>query len=117
MNDIKTLLLGTFIFALAHMLTWFQLNGQFIWNSFKDNALLLSIIGGVPMSYLFIIGTKYTVESFDGVIWPARFVGFGVGILIYALFVGIFFKEGISLKTLISLLLSFSLIFIQVLWK
>ena len=117
MNDIKTLLLGTFIFSLAHILTWFQLNGQFIWSSFKDNALLLSIIGGIPMSYLFITGTKYTVEAFDGVMWPARFIGFGVGILIYALFVGIFFKEGITLKTLTSLLLSLSLIFIQVFWK
>jgi hypothetical protein len=49
--------------------------------------------------------------------WPARFIGFGVGILVYALFVGIFFKEGITLKTVTSLLLSLSLIFIQVFWK
>ena len=68
------------------------------------------------MSYLFIIGTKYTVESF-GLLWPARFIGFGVGIVVYALFVGIFFKEGITLKTFVSLLLCFSLVCIQVFWK
>jgi hypothetical protein len=49
--------------------------------------------------------------------WPARFIGFGVGILIYALFVGIFFKEGISPKTFVSLVLATILISIQVLWK
>ena len=67
-------------------------------------------------TYIFM-ETKYTVQHFDGTLWPARFIGFGVGILVYALFVGIFFKEGITLKTLTSLLLSFSLIFIQVFWK
>ena len=114
--NIKSLILGVFIFMLAHILTWFQLNGQFIWKSFKDNSMLLSIIG-IPMSYLFIIGTKYTVESFGGLLWPSRFVGFGAGIIIYVIFVGIFFKEGITFKTFVSLLLSFSLIFIQVFWK
>jgi hypothetical protein len=110
------LIYGLLLFLGAHLITWFQLNGQFIWGWFEKNTLLLAICG-IPISYLYIYGTKYTVQHFDGTMWPARFIGFGVGILVYALLVGIFFKEGISLKTLISLLLSFSLIFIQVLWK
>jgi len=110
------LLLGLLFFLGAHLVTWFQLNGQFIWNWFEKNTFLLAICG-VPISYLYIYGTKYTVQHFEGVMWPARFIGFGVGILVYALFVGIFFKEGITLKTLTSLLLSLSLIFIQVFWK
>ena len=112
----KAFILTCIYFFIAHLMTWFQLNGQFIWKSFKDNSMLLSIIG-IPMSYLFILGTKYTVESFGGLLWPSRFVGFGAGIIIYVIFVGIFFKEGITFKTFVSLLLSFSLICIQVLWK
>ena len=73
------------------------------------------------LGLLFFLGahlvTWFQLQHFEGVIWPARFIGFGVGILVYALFVGIFFKEGITLKTLTSLLLSLSLIFIQVFWK
>lgn len=110
------LIYGLFFFLIAHLVTWFQLNGQFLWGWFKENTLLLAICG-IPISYLYIYGTKYTVQHFDGTMWPARFIGFGVGILVYALLVGIFFKEGITLKTLVSLLLSVSLIFIQVFWK
>lgn len=110
------LIYGLLLFLGAHLITWFQLNGQFLWGWFKENTLLLAICG-IPISYLYIYGTKYTVEHFDGTMWPARFIGFGVGILVYALLVGTFFKEGITLKTLVSLLLSVSLIFIQVFWK
>ena len=107
---------GILIFFIAHLITWFQLNGQFMWGWFEKNTFALALFG-VPISYLYIYGTRYTVEHFGGTLWPARFIGFGVGILVYALFVGIFFKEGITLKTLTSLLLSISLIFIQVFWK
>lgn len=110
------LIYGILLFLGAHLITWFQLNGQFLWGWFKENTLLLAICG-IPISYLYIYGTKYTVQHFDGTMWPARFIGFGVGILVYALLVGWFFKEGITLKTLVSLLLSVSLIFIQVFWK
>ena len=110
------LILGLLFFLGAHLVTWFQLNGQFIWNWFEKNTFFLAVCG-IPISYLYIYATKYTVQQFDGTMWPTRFIGFGVGILVYALFVGIFFKEGITLKTVTSLLLSLSLIFIQVFWK
>ena len=110
------LIYGLLLFLGAHLVTWFQLNGQFIWSWFEKNTFILALFG-VPISYLYIYATKQTVEYFGGTLWPARFIGFGVGILVYALFVGIFFKEGITYKTLTSLLLSLSLIFIQVFWK
>lgn len=107
---------GVLLFLLAHIVTWFQMNGQFMWGWFKDNTLILAIFG-IPISYLYILGTKYTVEHFEGVLWPTRFIGFGVGIVVYAVLVGIFFKEGINLKTFVSLLLSSTLILIQLFWK
>ena len=44
------------------------------------------------------MGTKYTVDAMDGLLWPARFIGFSIGMLQYAIFVNIYFKEGIDLK-------------------
>ena len=114
--NLKWFIYGALFFLAAHVVTWFQLNGQFIWKYFKDNPLILSLVG-IPMSYLFILGTKYTVWAFGDLLWPARFIGFGIGIIVYAIFVGIFFQEGITLKTFVSLLISISLIFIQVFWK
>lgn len=112
----KHLLLGLLFFAIAHVTTWFQLNGQFLWTWFQKNTFALALFG-IPISYVYIWATKHTIQYFDGTMWPARFIGFGVGILIYALFVGIFFKEGITPKTFVSLVLATVLISIQVLWK
>ena len=101
--NLHSLLIGSLLFIIAHVIVFYQLNGQFLWNWFKE--------------LLMIWGTKYTVEGFDGLLWPTRFVGFGLGMVIYAAGVSYYFNEGISAKTLISLLLSVVLICIQVLWK
>jgi hypothetical protein len=75
------------------------------------------VLLGIPISYCYIWATKYTVESMDGVMWPTRFIGFGIGVVVYAILVGIFFNEGINLKTSISLALSILLILIQIFYK
>ena len=53
----------------------------------------------------------------DGLLWPIRFIGFGIGMMIYSVMVSYFFNEGFSLKTITSLLLAVILIIIQVFWK
>ena len=53
----------------------------------------------------------------DGLLWPARFIGFGIGMIIYAIMVNYHFDEGINVKTWVSLVLSLLLIVIQVFWK
>lgn len=108
--------IGVTWFFIAHIAVFFQLNGQFRWNWFKKNEFILALCG-VIISYFYIWGTKHTVSGFNGLLWPARFVGFGVGMIIYALGVSYFFKEGITTKTLVSLSLCVILICIQVLWK
>jgi hypothetical protein len=66
---------------------------------------------------MYIWGTKYTVEGTGGFLWPARFIGFGIGMIFYAVLVNFHFDEGITPKTWVSLALSFLLICIQVFWK
>jgi hypothetical protein len=109
-------LIGISWFIIAHIAVFFQLNGQFKWDWFKNNEILVAA-AGIIISFFYIWGTKYTVSGFEGLLWPARFVGFGVGMIIYALGVSYFFKEGITTKTFVSLLICFILISIQVLWK
>ena len=113
---IETLLLGIFSFTLAHEAVYFQLNGQFKWEWFKNNEFILACFGLI-ISFFYIWGTKYTVEGFGGLLWPTRFVGFAIGISTYAIGVSYFFKEGITSKTFVSLMLCLLLISIQVLWK
>ena len=110
------LLIGIGMFVFAHVFSFYQLNGQFIWKWFEKNEVLVAAFGFF-ISFFYIWGTKYTVNGFEGLLWPARFIGFGVGMIIYAIAVSYYFNEGISLKTAISLILSIILIAIQTLWK
>ena len=110
------LLYGVLLFIIAHIGAFFQLNGQFKWDWFKNNEWFIAACG-IILSFFYIWATKYTVQGMGGLLWPSRFIGFGIGMVTYALGVGYFFNEGITTKTLISLGLSLILICIQVLWK
>ena len=113
---LSNLLIAILFFTIGHIFTWFQLNGQFIWPWFKNNSVVVAILG-IPVSLCFILATKFCVTAFDGVFWPGRFLGFSIGILLYGFLVHMFFHEGINLKTAVSLVLCVGLILIQVLWK
>ena len=114
--DIGKLFIGIFWFIIGHAFVFFQLNGQFKWDWFRKNEFIVASTGLI-ISYFYIWGTKNTVEAFNGLLWPARFVGFSIGIAIYAVGVNYLFKEGITNKTFVSLILCFILVLIQVLWK
>lgn len=111
------LLYGFLLFVLGQALIWIQTNGQFIWPWFKKNPIILSIIGGTVISYLFIKATAFVVEHFEGLLWPGRFIGFASGMIVFAVFTWLFFGEGINLKTGISLALATALIAVQLFWK
>ena len=113
----KDLLIGAGAFVVAHILTFFQLNGQFLkidW--FRKNEIWVAA-AGVILSFFYMWGTKYAVSGMGGLLWPARFIRFGVGMIIYAIGVWYFFSEGINLKTTVSLALCLVLLIIQVVWK
>jgi hypothetical protein len=113
----RNLLSGVGLFIFAQALIWIQTNGQFVWPFFKKNPLLISIIGGTFISYIFIKGTALVAEHFDGALWPGRFLGQATGIVIFAGMTFLFLNEGINTKTGISLFLAVLLIGIQIFWK
>jgi len=111
------LTLCVLLFLFGQTLIWFQTNGQFLWKWFEKHPLILSITMGTTISYAFIIATKFAFEHFDGLLWPGRFLGFALGISSYAILTWIFMGEGISLKTLTSLILAAGIICVQLFWK
>ena len=113
----KNLLAGVSLFILSQILIWIQTNGQFVWPWFKKNPILVSLMGGTLISYLFIKGTWLVAEHFGGALWPGRFIGQATGILVFALMTFILLNEGINTKTAISLVLAALLIGIQIFWK
>ena len=114
--NLKELLVGVGMFLVAHIMTFYQLNGQFIWKWFQKNEWLVAA-SGIILSFFYIWGTKYTVQGMGGLLWPSRFIGFGVGMTVYAIAVSYHLDEGINSKTWVSLGLALILICVQVLWK
>ena len=113
---IKDLFIGVGAFLVAHIITFYQLNGQFISKWFRDNEWVVAATG-IIISFFYIWGTKYVVSGMGGEMWPARFIGFGIGMTIYAVGINYHFNEGLTPKTIVSLCIALILIFIQVLWK
>ena len=96
---------------------WFQTNGQFVWPWFKRNPILIALIGGSTISYMFIIATKYVAEYYDGQLWPGRFIGFAMGMVSFGILTYFIMDEPLNQKTIISLSLSILLICVQLFWK
>ena len=113
----KDLLTGMGLIFIGQALIWYQTNGQFVWDSFKKNPIGLAVVFGTIISYLLIMGTRFMVRYFDGLLWPGRFIAFGMGIVSFTFLTWYYLGEGITTKTLISLIIAISLVSIQILWK
>jgi hypothetical protein len=111
----KSILLAILLYAIGQTMVWVQSNGQFFWDFFKKNPLLISFIG-VPVSYVFIRATSMSYEGF-GQLWPGRMIGFATGIIIFAILSWSIMGESISPKTAICLILSAAIIYVQLFMK
>jgi len=111
------LLAGVGLFLFGQILIWYQTNGQFKWDWCAKNPFAMALIFSIPISFAFIIATKYVVGYFDGSLWPGRFIGFATGITSFAILTSFYMDEGINAKTMISLVLATALVAIQILWK
>ena len=104
------LLAAVGLFFFGQILIWYQTNGQFKWKWFAEHPFIVALIFSIPISYAFIIASKFIVEYFGGELWPGRFIGF-------AILTSYYMNEGINAKTSISLILASALVAIQILWK
>lgn len=113
----RGLIIGVVLFTISQSLIWIQTNGQFVWPWFKKNPIILSIVGGSFISYIFIYATRYVAEYYDGAIWPGRFIGFACGIVTFTTLTYLLMGEGVSNKTLVCLFLALGILFVQAFWK
>lgn len=112
----KALILGSFLFLLGQVIVWYQINGQFLSSWIKERPIIMSLLG-VPISYIYIYATHYTVQGFDGSLWPQRLIGFSMGMISFAFLTYIHLNETLTPKTLVTLGLATAIVLIQVLWK
>ena len=104
--------LGFVVTILAQVGAWFQHNLQFKDPKYDETWWGMYALA-IPLTYVFILATKYNVLGYGGSIWGARFVGFALGMLVYAVMIQIYFKEPFTTKIALQLILCFSIIAVQ----
>ena len=114
--DYKALTIGIFFFVASQVVIWFQSHLQFFNKWASDNPIIISSVGMI-VSYGSIMATKHIAGAFNGLVYPSRFIGFSIGIFLFALLTWIFLKEPLTLKSLVCIGLAFCIISIQLFWK
>ena len=107
----KEILYCVLILFFTQIVIWFQLNAQVKWDWFKDNYLLMALLG-TPISYALMYSTKYGYAGF-GELWSIRLMGFAVGMVIFPIITYMVLGEGITLKTGISITLAGVIMLLQ----
>jgi len=114
--DIAKILLATLFMTLGQIGSFMQLQGS-IKYGWSEKYLWLLLLSGIPISYLDIKSVNLYVQGFGGQIWPSRLVGFALGVVIFTILSSVLFQEHLNLKTVISLILAFTIVGIQIFWK
>jgi hypothetical protein len=108
--------LGVIYMLLAQSGTFIQLQGNARYDWFSKYPIIL-LLSGIPLTWLYILSTKNMVLAFNGQMWPTRILGFGIGVIVFAFMSHYLFKEPITFKTILCLLLSLIIILIQIFMK
>jgi hypothetical protein len=112
----QNLVFGILYGIIGQVGSFLQLQGGIKYNWYPK-YLWVSMLAAIPLSWFYLKSVECFIKAFDGEIYPSRLIGFSIGIITFTLMSGLLFKEPFTLKTIISLLLGFSIVAIQVLWR
>jgi len=111
----KYIVLTIVIFLLNNILIWYQLNSQLVWDWAKGTkSMWIMSLLGIPISLMFWYATKIGYEGF-GNLWAVRFMGFATSMLTFPVMTWLYLGETVTLKTLVTLLLAFIIMLLQLL--
>ena len=109
MNIFLTLL----FMILGHLAAWFAYNGQYAWESWKQNPLLTAVVLGPLITTMFWWSSYYGYAA-TGSAWSVRFIGFATSYFVFPIMTYIIISESfMAPKTLICIALSLIIILIQ----
>ncbi len=112
----SNLIVAILLTAIAQTLSYFQLQGQFIWEWARKYPYILTALG-IPISVLFINSTRLCASAFDGQTWPGRLIGFAVGAILFGFLSYFILKEPMQTKTIVCMILAVCILLIQIFWK
>ena len=102
-----------FLFVLANIIIWYQLNSQLVWEWAKGTkSMWIMSLLGVPISLLLWYCTKLGYIGF-GNLWAVRFVGFATSMLVFPIMTYFYLGEPMTLKVWFTLGLAIIIMIIQ----
>ena len=111
----KYIVLTIISFLIANVLVWYQLNSQLVWSWAKGyKSMWIMSLLGIPISLLFWLCTKWGYLGF-GNLWAVRFMGFATSMLTFPIMTWLYLGETVTLKTLVTILLAFIIMLLQLL--
>jgi hypothetical protein len=109
----NSLILGVFYGIIAQIGTFLQLQGNIKYGWYQKYPIIL-LASAVPLAWLYIKSVELFVLAFDGKIWPSRFIGFSLGVIVFAIMSRYLFGEPITLKVIISIILALLIVLTQI---
>ena len=109
----NNLVLGMMYGMAAQLLTFVQLQGNIKYNWYQRYPIPMLLVS-IPISWLFIKSVDHIVKAYDGKIYPSRFIGFSIGMIVFVLMSKLLFNESLDLKSVICILLSLCIIAVQI---
>ena len=110
------LLLGIIYGILGQVFSFMQLQGSVKYGWYAKYPIII-LLSSIPAAWFYIQSVDNFVKHFDGQLWPSRLIGFGIGIIVFVTLSIILFKEPLTLKTIMCLLLATTILGIQMFWK
>jgi len=110
------LLLGIIFGIFGQIFSFLQLQGSIKYGWYQKYPIII-LLSSIPAAWLYIKSVENLVHWGNGELWPSRLIGFGLGIIIFVSLSWLLFREPITLKTFICLMLSVSILLVQIFWK
>lgn len=107
---------GVLYGIIGQVISFVQLQGGIKWGWTPKYSWALMLLG-LPISLAFMKSVQHFIYAFNGEVWPSRLNGYVIGVIVFAFMGWYLFKEPITLKTGVCLLLSLAIILVQLLWK
>ncbi len=114
--SIKLILMASFLFIFAQGGAWLQHNLQFKYPKLGPEWWGW-YLASIPITWLFLKSTQLGVEGFGNSLWANRFLGFSVGMIVYAVLTQYFFNQPMTSKVWVQVALCVIIMCVQVFWK
>jgi len=110
------LIYGILYGVIGQIMSFLQMQGNVKYGWYEKYPIIL-LLSAIPSTWLYVKSVDNFVKAFDGQLWPSRLIGFGIGIIVFVTMSIILFKEPITIKTLVCLILACTILCIQIFWK